>query len=188
MVSQPPQKIEDWTTAGEALADLCAPFAARGKPLSCVEVQPARMPAVARRLLAHREHMTIVLSEHCGRPLDVRVQKIVHSGNIYTRKILLVPQGVDRILEAGIMRVNFALLPPAVRKEIIEGRRPLGGILSSHAVLRWIEPLWFVRFAADNGLADLFEMEADKPIYGRLAMIYCNGEPAVELLETVVDV
>jgi len=85
------------------------------------------------------------------------------------------------------MRVNFALLPAAVRKEIIDGRRPLGGILSSHDVLRWIEPLWFVHFAADDGIMDFFDLDAAAPIYGRLAMIYCNGEPAVELLETVVD-
>ncbi len=164
MISTTLQKIEDWTTAGEALADLCRPFAAPGRRLRCTEVQPALMPAAARRLLVHREHMTIVLSEHYARPLDVRVQKIVRRQDIYTRKILLLPQGIDRVVEAGIMRVNFALLPAAVRKEIIDGRRPLGGILSSHDVLRWIEPLWFVHFAADDGIMDFLDLDATPPI------------------------
>jgi chorismate-pyruvate lyase len=178
----------EFGSAREALAELCEPFAARGWTPDCDEIQPARMPAPQRRLLAHREHMTIVLGEHHGRPVDVRVQHAVHDGDFYTRKILLTPGGSDRIVEAGIVRLNFSHVPADVRTEILARRRPLGEILTAHDVLRRIEPLWFVRFAPDSDVLALFDLHLREPAYGRLAMIYCNDEPAIELMEIVINV
>ena len=181
------KKIAEYTRARQALADLSRPFIGRRQPLDCREIQPARMPPVARRLLTHHQHMTIVLAEHYGLPMDIRVLKKSRQGDRYTRKILLLPHGSQRVVEAGIVRLNFACTSAAVRNEILAGRRPLGEILTAHNVLRRIEPLWFVRFAPGDALGEFFGLEFPRSIYGRLAMIYCNGEPAIELLETLVD-
>jgi chorismate-pyruvate lyase len=181
-------KLSDFTNARAALADLCEPFA-RGGPLApnCVEVQPAAMPSAERRLLAHREHMTIILGDHHGAPVRVHVQEAIHDGDHYTRKILLAPTDSDRIVEAGIVRLNFHYMPEDVKNEILSRSKPLGQILIEHDVLRRIEPLWFVKFPARSNVLRLFDLSPRQPTYGRLATIFCDEEPAIELLETVLN-
>ena len=181
-------KLADFASAKAALVDLVAPFAPAGMALECEEVQPASMPGVIRRLLAHREHMTVVLSEHFGAPVDVHVQHHVHDGNFYARQIILTPGGSNRTVLVGIVRMNFRYMGDDVRDEIVARRRPLGEILIAHDVLRWIEPLWFVRFPPVSPLLALFDLAPKEPTFGRLATIYCNGEPAIELLEAVLNV
>ena len=46
-----------------------------------------------------------------------------------------------RVIQLGIVRINFDFLDPEVRQEIVAERTPLGHILIGHNVLREIE-LW----------------------------------------------
>ena len=91
-------KLSEFATAREALADLCEPFA-RGVSIraDCTEVQPAAMLPAERQLLAHREHMTIVLQDHHGLPVEVHVQEAVRDEDLYARKIILTPGHASKI-------------------------------------------------------------------------------------------
>ena len=149
------------------------------------EIEADEMPAAYRRLLSHDEHMTVAVEAHYAAAVDVRVLKRAASGSHYARMILLVRQGDGRIVQFGIMRVNFAYLDVAVQDEIRGESTPLGRILIRNGVLRRVRlsALWRVEpgedlrrwFAADHGAVT----------YGRTALIECNGEPAVQLLEIV---
>ena len=180
--------LSDLHTASEALAELCAPFV-DGSDFSpyCVEVQPVRIPTAERRLLAHREHMTEVLQAHHGNPVEVQVLDQKLDGDHYSRKITLTPGHVSKIVECGIVRLNFSFMPAVVKEEILARKTPLGAVLIKHNILRWIEPLWFVQLPPQSDVMKLFGMNNPKPVWGRLAVIYCNGEPAIELLETVLN-
>ena len=181
-------KLAEFKTAQEALVDLCQPFARGGSlTAACTEVQPAAMPAAERQLLAHREHMTIVLQDHHGSPVEVQVMEAVRDHDLYARKIILTPGHADKIVEAGIVRMNFRYMSAEVRDAIVARRRPLGEILIAHDVLRRIEPLWFIRLPAESDVLALFDLHPQQPTYGRLATIFCNGEPAIELLEIVLN-
>ena len=181
-------KLSEFATAQEALLDLCEPFTKGGSiTADCCEVQPAAMPSAERRLLAHREHMTIVLQDHHGQPVEVQVQEAILDEDQYSRKITLTPGHTNKIVEAGIVRMNFKYMSDAVREAIIVRQRPLGEILIAHDVLRRIEPLWFIRLPIESDVLALFGMITKQPTYGRLATIFCNGEPAIELLETVMN-
>ena len=181
-------KLADLQTASDALAELCEPFA-RGIDFSpyCVEVQPVRIPTSERRLLAHREHMTEVLQAHHGKPVEVQVHDYKLEGDHYSRKITLTPGRENEIVECGIVRMNFKYMSPEARDEILARQTPLGAVLIKHNILRWIEPLWFVQLPPGSDVMKLFGMTTNKPVWGRLAVIYCNGEPAIELLEIVLN-
>ena len=58
-------------------------------------------------------------------------------------------------------------------------------MLIQHNVLREVQlvALWKVEPGAE--LRQLFNKQEGDIVYGRTALIYCNGEPAVELLEIV---
>jgi chorismate-pyruvate lyase len=180
-------KLADLQTASDALAELCDPFVTGSFHPYCVEVQPVRIPTGERRLLAHREHMTEVLQAYHGKPVEVQVHDYKLDGDVYSRKITLTPGKQEKIVECGIVRMNFQYMSAEARDEILARKTPLGAVLIKHNILRWIEPLWFVQLPPQSDVMKLFGMNTTQPVWGRLAVIYCNGEPAIELLEIVLN-
>jgi len=153
-----------------------------------VEVEADSLPRYARRLLAHEHHMTVTVEAFHGSPVRVEVLATAADGDSYWRKILLRRTSDDRVVQFGIVRLDFQYVSDEVRDEIVEQGTPLGRVLIEHNVLRKVElhSLW--RIDAGDELRLLLQWPAADPIYGRTALIYCNGEPAVELLEIVSPV
>jgi hypothetical protein len=74
----------------------------------------------------------------------------------------------------------------AVKQEILQGQVPLGRILINHNVLRHIDLGAVLRITIGPELAKTFHVETGSITYGRLATIFCNQLPAVDLLEISV--
>jgi len=141
------------------------------------------MPREYRDLLDHTRHMTVAMEAfHCG-TVDVQVLEVKSRGNQYARQILLSRRLDGHIVQFGIVRLDFAFLGDDVRREIESQSAPLGRILIRHNVLRVIELLGLWRVIPGPQLCRLFGVEPGKSTYGRTAIIHCNGDPAVELLE-----
>jgi chorismate-pyruvate lyase len=148
-------------------------------------VPAAALPEPYRGLLDHEHHMTVTVEEFHGGLVDVRVLAEHRDGNSYTRKIVLTLQRDGTVVQFGLVRVNLAVCSPKVRSEILAGRTPLGRVLIQNNVLRRIEPTAFLRVKPDAGLLQCFGLTAAATTYGRLGFIYCDEQPAVELLEIV---
>jgi chorismate-pyruvate lyase len=145
------------------------------------------MPAVYRSLLAHEHHMTVTVEAHHGCPVDVRVLARHVTPTRYAREIVLTRQSDGRAVQYGIMRINLACLDAEVRDEIRSEKTPLGRILIQHDVLRRIRlfSLWKIKPAPQLRHALELDVEPPGEVYGRTALIDCNDEPAIELLEIV---
>jgi chorismate-pyruvate lyase len=141
------------------------------------------MPEPYRAMLAHEHHMTVTMEQYHGGPVDVRVLAQREIGNHYCRKILLTKRGTDRVVQFGIVKFDLSYVTPAVREEILAGEIPLGRVLIRHNVLRHIDLGALLRIEAGPALAAYFQMPVGGLTYGRLATIFCNGRPAVDLLE-----
>ena len=102
------------------------------------EVTAADMPPAYRTLLAHQNHMTVTVEKFHGSPVDVRVLETSITGQHYARKILLARQSDGQVVQFGIVRLNFAHVSDAVRREIESRRTPVGRVLIEHNVLREI--------------------------------------------------
>ncbi len=150
-----------------------------------IEARADDMPAVYRALLAHQNHMTVTVERHHGSPVDVRVLETRISGEHYARKILLTRQSDGAVVQFGIVRLNFAQVDADVRREVESQQIPLGRVLIAHNVLREIHLLRLWRIEPGPDLQKLFGVSSSQPLYGRTAIIDCNGEPAIELLEIV---
>ena len=61
----------------------------------------------------------------------------------------------------------------------------LGRILIDHNVLRRIEPTDYLRVTPGPEMMQWFDLKTPEPAYGRLAIIHCDGKPAIELVEIV---
>lgn len=171
--------------AGPDLRVLFAMFPGSGDLPGHEEVSAADVPQPYRRLLVHEHHMTVTVEAHHGRPVSLRVLQRHRQPPWYGRKILLLLEGTDRVVQFGIMRINLDMCSEAVRRAILAEDTPLGRILIEHNVLRRIEPTAYLRITPHKEMMDWFGLEQPLPTYGRLAYIHCDGKPAVELLEIV---
>lgn len=154
-----------------------------------VAVPASAVPPPYDRLLVHQHHMTVTVEEFHRDQVDVRIVDMHLTEDWYARKILLTRHGDGKVVQFGIVRIRLKYCSAPVRHAILEGNTPLGRILIEHNVLRRIEPLVFVRTVPGAATEAWFGPDLGrKPTYGRIGVIYCDEQPAIEVLEIVAPV
>ena len=149
------------------------------------EVDGSKLPADADSLLNHCEHMTVTIEHFHDSEVDVKVLEELDSDKYYSRKILLTRKSDGGVVQFGIVRLDMSTLPQIVQDQIRERKIPLGRILISHDVMRAVKLAKLYRIEGGEELAAHFGCETGMDIFGRTAWMYCNGKPAIELLEVV---
>jgi chorismate-pyruvate lyase len=144
-----------------------------------------QIPEPYRSLLVHEHHMTVTVEAHYKSLVDVKVLERKREGNRYARKILLALQSDGRIVQFGLVHIRLDYCSREVRAEILAEKTPLGRILIDHNVLRRIVPTDYARVTPGPEMMQWFGLTTSQPAYGRLALIHCDGKPAIELLEIV---
>ena len=168
------------------LQELCSLFPEPdGQPLYLNAEHVAResAPEPYRRMLVHEHHMTITMESYHDSAVEVQVVDSKYVDGLYCRKILLNKIGTTKNVQFGIVRFNFDFVTDSVREQIEAESIPLGRVLIQHNVLRHIDLGAIVKFEAGPGLSRYLQMEIGQETYGRMATIFCNGSPAVDLLE-----
>lgn len=174
-------------SSGPKLLDLLALFPPVDYIRAYEYVDANDVPEPYHKLLVHEHHMTVTVEQHHGSLVDVRILQCqrLHEGDSYARKILLTLQSTGKVVQFGLVRIRFEYCSAEVRDRIVAGQTPLGRVLIEHNVLRRIEPTAFLRVLPGPAMMQWFGLKTPKPTYGRLALIHCDGKPAVELLEIV---
>jgi chorismate-pyruvate lyase len=167
-------------------ARLLAPFDSTTLFKDVVEVAPDQLPEPYRQLLDHHSHMTVALENFHKSSVDLHVLAAHDERNLYSRKIALSRSRDGHIVLFGLVRLDPSLLPSQAMQEIREQREPLGRILIRHDVMREVERLRLWQITPASELRELFRLTDGRPLYGRTALIHCNGRPAIELLELVL--
>ena len=149
------------------------------------QAEPVVVPDQPRMLLDHDDHMTVTVEAFHQSPVRVDVLQTLMTDRHYARKILLRRTSDDVVVQFGIVRLDLWQLSEPVQQQIKSQQTPLGRILISNDVMRKVEcvALWEVTPA--ESLREFFACDSEDLAYGRTALIHCNGEPAVELLEIV---
>jgi hypothetical protein len=150
-------------------------------------IPSALTPEPYKRLLVHEHHMTVTMEEFHHSPVVVRVLDRRLDEQIYSRRILL-ERDDGRVVQFGIVRFDLGVVLPPVRNEILSEKTPLGRILINYNVLRHIDLGAVLQLTAGATLARMFGCRAGQTTYGRLATIFCNQRPAVDLLEVAAPV
>ncbi|SMP46049.1 hypothetical protein SAMN06265222_10255 [Neorhodopirellula lusitana] len=191
------------------ISSLLSQFYSSSQTLADFELA-ASVPAPNDQLLDHNHHMTVTVEAFHNEQVDVvvhRSRSILASGESvwhndknlktaerlsiaeqtvsYSREITLVTQQSRKVVQYGIVRLDPAMLQRAVWLGIAGGEIPLGRVLINHQVLRSVElcQLWKVK--SGIALSALLETDVDQIVYGRTALIRCDDNPAIELLEIV---
>lgn len=150
---------------------------------SAVHVAKEATPEPYRGMLVHEHHMTISMEEYHRCSVDVEVMSSRFENELYLRKIRLFKSGTKIPVQFGLVRFNFDYVTDKVRSEILSEKIPLGRVLIQHNVFRHVDLGAILRFKAGPGLADYLQMNEGEETFGRLATIFCNGSPAIDLLE-----
>ncbi|MFO0815351.1 MAG: hypothetical protein U0796_19220 [Gemmatales bacterium] len=132
--------------------------------------------------------MTVAMEEfhHCKIGVKVlQSRKPRAAGDWYVRQIVLHPVGSTRIVQGGLVRIHLSMLDPAVQAAILREDTPLGHVLIDHDVLRHIEVKQYLRLEAGPALGAWPTFPTDKTAYGRLGILYCDLQPAIEVFEIV---
>ncbi len=129
--------------------------------------------------------MTVTLEKFHSSMVIVDVLRAKQVESEYVREILLRRRTDHQVVQYGIVRLNFELLGYEIQSEIEGQQIPLGRILIKHNVMHRVQLLSL--FWVENGaaLAAALGMEQGETCFGRTALIHCNNQPAVELLEIV---
>lgn len=163
-------------------------YAREGRPLPVLEpVAPETMPEPARQLLVHQRDMTRTLeSFHQGR-LHLRLLRQQREDAHYFRLVALELDGTSQPVEFGATKVYLGHLPARARDLILEGRRPLGGILNDQGVPYRSAPSAFFVTAGDDLIREALGLAAGTAplrLYGRRNTLSSpEGEPLAEIIE-----
>ncbi|MEM9586905.1 MAG: hypothetical protein AAGA03_06455 [Planctomycetota bacterium] len=149
-----------------------------------------RVPFPYDKMLDHHGHMTETVEAYLGQPVDVTVHRCRLSDGHgshrwYSREITLSGQHSGRVVQYGIVRLDIQALAPEVWRRIESQQIPLGRVLIEHNVLREVQLCGLWKLTVGPKLGELLHVRVGGTIYGRTALIYCDGEPAIELLEVV---
>ncbi len=179
------------------------------------KIKATEMPAISRQLLDHDHHMTVTVERFHGCQVDLEVLQSRTDGDHYSRQIVLTRQTDHRVVMFGIVRLDLSLLTKPVRDQVKNQDLPLGRILIAHDVLRVVKRVDLFEIVPGavltswlhGTLSKLTNSTGERPdvaskmppvpgaqnkfdpyvCYGRTALIYCDGRPAIELLEIVSE-
>lgn len=151
--------------------------------LTAEHVAKEATPEPYHRMLVHEHHMTISMESYHDCTVDVEVMASRFEDGLYLRKIRLHKSGTRDAIQFGYVRFNLDFVTDKVRAEILSEKIPLGRVLIQHNVFRHVDLGAILRFTAGPGMAEYLQMDVGQTTYGRLATIFCNGSPAIDLLE-----
>ena len=149
------------------------------------KVDASQIDSLGQELLNHNEHMTVTVEQHHRCDVDVDVLEHRTDGDHYSRKILLRRQSDNGVVMYGIVRLLLSAVADAVRSEIESREIPLGRVLINHNVLREVRLLDLYRIECGPELAQALSCSLGDLCFGRTAIIRCDGQLAIELLEIV---
>jgi hypothetical protein len=169
------------------LKSLTAPFSGTSQLFEMVEHVPSStVPEPYKSLLVHEHHMTVTMEQHHNCTVDVEVLAELLEGESYAREIILRNHATRQVVQYGLIRFDFQYVTKSVKDQILAKQTPLGRVLILHNVLRHIDLGAILELKTGPRLTDIFECPPGSKTYGRLATIFCNNKPAVDLLEISV--
>lgn len=158
----------------------------RDQPGVFQAVEADLVPEPQLSLLNHDSHMTVTVEKFHDSPVDVKVLQEKSGADTYAREICLLRQTDGAVVQYGIVRICFRHLTGEVETAIRQKASPLGRILIDHDVLRKVKLLSLYRVEPAAPMLEAIGTDQSGELYGRTAIIFCDNEPAIELLEVVV--
>lgn len=149
-------------------------------------IGPEEMPSTERSLLVHESDMTPRLAKHHGCEIILDVHAKSRLGNYLVRASVLKRKTDETPVEFGAIGIHLDGFSEQARLDILECKKPLGGLLMEHAVPHTSHPSGYFRIEIDHRLANLLGASEGQTLYGRCNELrHSNGAPLAEVVEVL---
>jgi chorismate-pyruvate lyase len=151
---------------------------------SATRINGREMPEPYRRLLVHDRDMTPTLEAAYDRKMSLRVLKYALDHEVFSRQILLVPEGTETPAVFGAIKIYLDEFPTAARDLVLERKLPLGTILESQAIKHFSKPDAFFEVEADDCICRALGIVAPARLFGRRNVLgNSTGRKLAQVLE-----
>ncbi len=154
------------------------------------EISGPSMPQPYRDLLVHQGDMTPALENFHGAKIHLRVQSAKITAGTqadprkYLREVVLLLDGSETPVEYGAIIIHLNRFSADARREIVEGRRPLGTIMREHNVTHLSRPRAFLSVEADAHIANALNDSPGTVLYGRRnRLLTLDGHALADIVE-----
>jgi chorismate-pyruvate lyase len=172
-------------SAVELLYPLNEFYAEAGLALpSAMRINGREMPEPYRRLLVHDRDMTPTMEAAYHRKMNLRVLKYALDHEIFSRQILLIPEGSETPVVFGAIKIYLDEFPTTARDLVLERKLPLGTILESQAIKHFSKPDAFFEVEADATICHALGITGPVRLYGRRNVLgNSTGRKLAQVLE-----
>lgn len=132
----------------------------------------AEVPYPYRSMLVHENDMTPTLAAFHHSKLYLEVHQHEATDDYLIRLVTLHAETDDAPVEFGAIGIQLQNLPTEIRRLIVEGRLPLGGLLKEYQFAHSGKPLAFFSVPADRLIADSLGQRLGEIVYGRCNQLF----------------
>jgi chorismate-pyruvate lyase len=148
------------------------------------KINGREMPEPYRRLLVHDRDMTPTLEAAYDRKMNLRVLKYSFTNEVFSREIVLIPEGSDAPVVFGAIKIYLDEFSTEARDLVLERKLPLGTILESQGIRHYSKPDAFFEVEADAFIANALGLTRAVKLYGRRNMLgNGTGRKLAQVLE-----
>lgn len=133
------------------------------------------VPYPYRSLLVHQNDMTPTLAAFHHSKLTLHVHEQEANENFVMRLVSLHSANTGIPVEYGAIAIQLGELPEDVRREVIAGEKPLGGILGEYSVEHSGNPSVYFSVPADDLISAALVQEEGENLYGRCNQLIDAG-------------
>jgi len=128
------------------------------EPPPAVLIDGAAMREPYRTLLVHNRDMTPALEGYYGRSMTLRVLKYALDDDVFSRQIVLLPEGSSLPVVFGAIKIYLDHFPPEARRLVLERKLPFGTILHSQGIEHSSRPDAYFEVAQDAVIAGALQL------------------------------
>lgn len=151
---------------------------------SPTRINGREMPQPYRGLLVHDRDMTPALEAAYDRKMHLRVLKYSLDDEVFSRQIVLIPEGSETPVVFGAIKIYLDEFPSAARDLVLERKLPLGTILESQSIKHFSQPDAFFEIDADPTICAALKLDAPARLYGRRNILAnATGRKLAQVLE-----
>lgn len=154
-------------------------------PSEAAVVDPDDVPEPYRRLLVHQRDMTSTLAAYHEDEIGLRVLDRVLGRETLARHVVLESRRTGRAVEYGASRIRLDAVDDQARRQILEGRIPLGGILKTLGFKYGNCPRGYFAVRSNDLIDRVFRLESPRWLFGRCN---CLSDPHNRVIAEVVEV
>ena len=146
---------------------------------------PARaVPRPYRDLLVHEHDMTSTLETFHGEPMALQILARRVTGDKLFREVILYGKQSGRPVEFGAIEIDLSRFSATARAQILEGRRPLGGILDDEKIAFRSRPARYFELRSDAEIERALRLPSTGRLIGRQNVLSdLEGRPLAWVVE-----